>query len=711
MKKIFQSNVVIITSFITIIILLGAGVWYAARSEKFVAESISNMAADRERVVELRRLLSAVMDMETGQRGYIITGEPDYLEPYEQGGRNLEEIIAELEPWLNASPQLTDKWQETHRLIEKKTANLAEGIRIRRESGFNAAQAAVTDEVGKVLMDGIRKHIRDILNTVIELADQSSEQAKLSLKRNTLASTMLSAATIAMTFAGIYTLISAIRAKNESREMELDKLRAERADREKSKFLANMSHEIRTPLNAMLGFGELLEELVESDRARKYVDAIRTSGEGLLNLINDILDLSKIEAGALELAKEPVVIREFVDSIKLVFSQRALESGLDFDVSVSMDCPDYLEIDPFRVRQVLNNLVGNAFKFTEKGSIDVLFAVDPIANREDAVDLSISVQDTGRGIPRKQIKKIFKPFEQVEAEDEARGGTGLGLSISRRLAKLMGGTLTVQSEWKKGSTFTLRLPATKVAAKADATEVGESAAESLNIFSPVKILIVDDNEFNRELLAGYFHGTKHTVTFATNGREGVEQTVRQKPDVILMDIRMPVMGGHEAFQEIKSMDEFSDLPIVAVTASSLLQQELNLRRDFDGYLRKPFSRDQLVTALAPVLPKIGSIQDQEQQPEKNVFSTKGDPKKMRALIARIKTWQEKRVPDLASAMVLGDITRFAEDLLEAGEESGCQLVIDYAKDMKNHSESFELSAVETILDQFPSLINQLESMV
>lgn len=702
---------VIITSFITIIILLGAGVWYAARSEKFVAESISNMAADRERVVELRRLLSAVMDMETGQRGYIITGEPDYLEPYEQGGRNLEEIIAELEPWLNASPQLRDKWQETHRLIEKKTANLAEGIRIRRESGFNAAQAAVTDEVGKVLMDGIRKHIRDILNTVIELADQSSEQAKLSLKRNTLASTMLSAATIAMTFAGIYTLISAIRAKNESREMELDKLRAERADREKSKFLANMSHEIRTPLNAMLGFGELLEELVESDRARKYVDAIRTSGEGLLNLINDILDLSKIEAGALELAKEPVVIREFVDSIKLVFSQRALESGLDFDVSVSMDCPDYLEIDPFRVRQVLNNLVGNAFKFTEKGSIDVLFAVDPIANREDAVDLSISVQDTGRGIPRKQIKKIFKPFEQVEAEDEARGGTGLGLSISRRLAKLMGGTLTVQSEWKKGSTFTLRLPATKVAAKADATEVGESAAESLNIFSPVKILIVDDNEFNRELLAGYFHGTKHTVTFATNGREGVEQTVRQKPDVILMDIRMPVMGGHEAFQEIKSMDEFSDLPIVAVTASSLLQQELNLRRDFDGYLRKPFSRDQLVTALAPVLPKIGSIQDQEQQPEKNVFSTNGDPKKMRALIARIKTWQEKRVPDLASAMVLGDITRFAEDLLEAGEESGCQLVIDYAKDMKNHSESFELSAVETILDQFPSLINQLESMV
>ncbi len=700
--------------FVATVFLLFFAVWNAWEAEKAVTLAADQRLLVKERARNLNAFLSAIKDMETGQRGFLITGDESYLQPYHTGLSDLDISTMALNSWLGSDEEFKELWADVVDSVKLKKDELAFAIEIRRNEGLAAAQNTVRNEVGKLLMDDIREKIATVIASNAEMREESETLSKQSVGRSTTGINFLALAALATGLAGVITLITAMKAKAEAKEMELDKRRAERADKEKSNFLASMSHEIRTPLNAMLGFSELLENEVEGPRGKKYLQAIRTSGDGLANLINDILDLSKIESGVFELDFEPVIISDFAKALELMFSQKAMESGLGFSVTVEEECPDFLMMDELRVRQILTNLLGNAFKFTEVGEITVLLGAETITGSEEKVNFRASVADTGRGIPKEKLKEVFKPFKQVETGDEARGGTGLGLSICRRLAGLMNGQVKVKSTFGKGSTFSLLLKDVEIATRPESVNTGLSKDFNFDILKPSSILVVDDNPFNRDLVAGYLNGTKHKVIFATNGKEGVEQARRIKPDVILMDIRMPVMNGREAFEKLKHDKEpsISEIPIVAVTASSLLQQEHTLRRDFDGYLRKPFSRLQLVKALGEVLPRNPNPGNENTSyPDVSEDGGgSGNPAQWGKAVSMLRSWETDRLEDLRAAMALGEVVQFAKDLENLGEETECPVLRSYARALREHAESFEMTSTETTLQNFSSLVNEIEAL-
>lgn len=394
--------------------------------------------------------------------------------------------------------------------------------------------------------------------------------------------------------------------KQREEELKQATQAAEAANLAKSEFLANMSHEIRTPMNAVLGFTELLEAIVTEPVAQDYLQAIASSGKTLLALINDILDLSKIEAGKLEIHPESIDIQALVVDVCAIFSQTAISKSLALNMAIAPNVPHHLLLDEVRLRQILFNVIGNAIKFTEQGQIDIEVTlcknhIHPDSDPEN-ICLQITVRDTGIGIDPNQQTLIFGAFNQAQGQLSRQfGGTGLGLAITQRLVNLMGGQITLKSALGEGSSFTITVPnVTKVFPEPSSTHP-DASDRDLNQFQPARILVVDDVASNRELLASYFRGTKHLLNFATDGMEAIQMAQSGKPDVILMDLRMPHMDGLEASRRLKAMDETKHIPIITITASSQPEEELPLKHLCHGFIRKPVSLSALVAALKPVL--------------------------------------------------------------------------------------------------------------
>ena len=383
-----------------------------------------------------------------------------------------------------------------------------------------------------------------------------------------------------------------------TRELEFAMEKAEVANQAKTVFLANMSHEIRTPMNAILGFSEILMMKEDDEQKRHYIENIQTSGIKLLELINDILDLSKIEAGKVDLQLSSTSIRELVDELAQLFEKDCDDKGINFTTLVESSVPMHLQLDSTRINQILINLCSNAVKFTEEGSVSISVAAH--YNSDESVDLEISIADTGKGIPIDQQRKIFDAFEQAEGQKIADyGGTGLGLAISKRLVKLMNGRISVHSKEEKGSVFTVHLPQVKAA-------LSLLESQALNIlpklkFEPSKILVCDDMDVSRELICSYLDDYDFLLLQASNGLEALEICRREKPDLVLMDIKMPVMDGFEALEKIHDEEDIKNIPCIAISASALVKDEEVISRKFNGYLRKPMSKNQLITALRPFI--------------------------------------------------------------------------------------------------------------
>jgi PAS domain S-box-containing protein len=375
-----------------------------------------------------------------------------------------------------------------------------------------------------------------------------------------------------------------IRAKNQ----------AESASRSKSVFLASMSHELRTPLNAILGFSQILNNEQELPaKYRNFVSIMYKSGEHLLHMINDILDLSKIEAGHMQLNKKTFLFPEFVDDIHRMFLIRATEKNLRLLTEKAPDLPAVVSMDENKVRQIMINLIGNAIKFTQEGEVRISLSV-----RGHMVVLQVS--DTGEGISESDQKAIFEPF--VQGSRSFKEGTGLGLAITKRLVELMDGAISLQSEPGMGSTFTVELPF-------EYGELGEvhfHDASSFRVTSvvapkPPLVLVVDDILGNRALLSAFFAQVGIECVEAENGAEAVKAVRDKQPDLIMMDIVMPVMDGREALRQIREMPGLETMPVIAVTASGLdsARQEL-LQLGFNEYVRKPFQQMELVAAIEKV---------------------------------------------------------------------------------------------------------------
>jgi len=371
------------------------------------------------------------------------------------------------------------------------------------------------------------------------------------------------------------------------------KERAEAANRAKSEFLANMSHEIRTPMNAVLGFSELLSTLNLPDAAREHVRLVRTAGQDLMVVIDDILDFSKIEAGKLTVERIRFDPRaRCVDTVETL-RVRAAQKGLELSCWVHPQIPDVVVGDPFRIAQILINLVGNAIKFTERGAIRVAVTAADMAHGD--LRLSFSVTDTGIGIAADRVAAIFEAFEQADNSVTRRyGGTGLGLAISARLARLLGGELRVDSRLGVGSTFSFSVVVAPVASSDDAaphaSEVIQADAGTSN--RPVRVLVAEDNLVNQQLIKALLHADGHSVTLVKDGRAAIAAVEAERYDLVLMDVQMPVMDGLEATAEIRAREGSSGerIPIIALTAGAMRgDRERCLDVGMDDFITKPVS--------------------------------------------------------------------------------------------------------------------------
>ncbi len=496
-----------------------------------------------------------------------------------------------------------------------------------------------------------------------------------------------------------------LAAQNE--ELAIARKKADEANRAKSEFLANMSHELRTPLNAVTGFSELLSLLVSDSKQKSYLDAIKSAGRSLLTLINDILDLSKIESGGMDITYAPVNLSSIFMEIDQIFSNEIDSKNLAFSIALSPDQPEWLYLDEIRIRQILLNLVGNAIKFTEDGFVKISSTYEK--KGEDRVRLIICVEDSGIGIFEEEQETIFKSFEQQSGQDVARyGGTGLGLTITKRLVELMGGVIAVSSTPGKGSRFSVEfLDVKKAFSEKHPLETGPLTFENVQ-FSEARVLVVDDIESNRVLLKEILVKTGLEVITAGNGQEAISMAKKLKPKLILMDIRMPVLNGFEAAKQLKKNDDTSQIPIIALSASSAKNDKTTaLRHGFDGFLAKPFSIESLIKELSIHLEYRIFDTIRPELPEFLDGLYVQDVLNYKILSRRLKQDILPSFQRLKKTFVAGDFRNLGNMLDEIGKEFQVEMLSGFGLYMLKVFSVFDIHEMDECLVRYSEIIKKL----
>lgn len=487
---------------------------------------------------------------------------------------------------------------------------------------------------------------------------------------------------------------------------------AEKANQAKSEFLANMSHEIRTPMNAILGFSDLLKSHVQGNIPSQFLDAIITSGNTLLKLINDILDLSKIEAGKLDIRNTAIRPAAILMEIQQIFSQTILEKNIELQIDIASEFPEQILIDDVRLRQILLNLVGNAVKFVDKGYVKL--SLSGHRNPDDTIDLHLSVTDTGIGIAADQLESIFESFTQQKGQSSVKyGGTGLGLSITKKLTEMMGGTIRVDSQVGQGSTFYVTIPGVQtvgenIPANGISKEHGIDSFSAVT-FEPATVLVADDTPENRLLVKSYLGSDFVQVIEAQNGNDAVDKAIQYRPDLIFMDLKMSKMDGYTATRRIKAASALKPIPIIAVTASTIDYESNKYKvAGCNAIIKKPISKQTILRESMRYLPyTIDVSNERASAPSGNRIKSPQTPD----ILERIPELQHILSTEIAGNWEIikegfdfDEIEIFANKIIRLGKKYNIPALVDWGDEALFHTSNFDTKHVPNIMMKFYDIL-------
>ena len=545
---------------------------------------------------DLRKLESNVLAIESDIRGAVINSDQEVLENIGNEFKVIESELHIIQDIFRGQVP-AENVKELNQLVNEKIQFSREILNAFYTKGKDSAEAIINTKQGQLLRDSISTIITNLdsirqnrLRDITSLSEASGSRARL------WGVIITAIALLAVILAFWYVL-------NQGRQQQ--KLitllnESDRRNREvagmKEQFLANMSHEIRTPMNSILGFTNLLRRTQLNNEQRDYVQNIHSAGENLLALVNDILDLSKIEAGMMHLEEVRFSLHSLISSVGAMFIEKIKEKNLAFEVNIDKDVPDILQGDAVRLTQIIVNLLSNAVKFTDEGKISL--NVRLLNSTESVVRIRLCVKDTGIGIAPDKQKNIFERFQQAEAETTRRfGGTGLGLAIVKQLVQLQNGKIDVKSKPKEGSEFIVELSYKLPDVELLFSEAMAAEAEPVSL-QKIKALIAEDNIMNQHLIAHLMKSWSIDYKVVSNGAEVVEELNKDGYSIVLMDIQMPEMDGYTATSIIRNQMN-RDIPIIAMTAHAMSgEREKCLQLGMNDYVSKPIKETVLYNIIA-----------------------------------------------------------------------------------------------------------------
>ncbi|MBT3386414.1 MAG: response regulator [Desulfobacula sp.] len=637
MLKILKSGYGFLAVIVLIIIIMGVAFWGFHR----LREDIVLGTQTYELLNKMGEVFSDVKDAETGKRGYLLTSDVDYLKPYLEASQKIENAFLTIEKLIRDNPVQNKNLETLKKMVVFKMDDLKETVLVYEHQGLDKALQKVRTDKGKDIMDQVRLLVAKMVKEEKKILDLKRGQVAYHIGIVTM---VMIIGIFLILCLGVLSLVNLNRTIQEQKQrvLILNRARktAEEASQSKSKFLATMSHELRTPLNAIIGFSEILGEKVFGElnaKQERYVSNILASGKHLLGLINDILDISKVEAGKIELELSMVNIRSLLEACLVMVREMAMKKGINLDLKVNQELLfRQIEADAQKLKQVMFNLLSNAVKFTPKGG-KISIAVELVSDSGDNVSgkgagdnvsrkgakaqsksddlqspnnnlqssifniqyIRVSVTDTGIGIEPEDQERVFGEFEQIDSTyARKQEGTGLGLALTRHLVELFGGRIWVHSKGLgKGSAFAFTIPF-KINGGHKKTDTIESSRDGRK---KTTVLMVEDDSHARELLSDYLTQAGYGVVHALTGEEVIEKAEKYKPVVITLDIILPGRNGFAILKELKAKPDTRNIPVIVISIVDEKQKGFALGAD--RYFVKPIEKQIFLDSLESLIDK------------------------------------------------------------------------------------------------------------
>ena len=609
----------ILAAFITGMLLLIYIQYNSSRSIHQLTEGNELLLRELKIGNDLREMERDILSVESKIRASVATGDTSFVEGIDSQIANAEANLDTLRI-VNTDPASVADIDRLSILAREKLVNK----KLMLDSFFHTGRLPDRSVIANPRTRGAANEINSIIRRLYSKREERMALLNRSVQQNgriARTSGIILITLVLLTGSGLFWyIINRIRKQNELiHRLDTSERNLQEALRVKENFMTNMSHEIRTPLNSIIGFAALLEKQPVNETAREFISAISQSGQNLLAIINDILDLSKIEAGMMRLESNPFSVRELLHSIETLFHHRITGKGLTHEFIIEENVPDILLGDATRLTQILVNLVGNALKFTETGKITIRVSA---TSRDTTTQLRIAITDTGIGISPTQLSSIFERFSQAEDSITRKyGGTGLGLAIVKDLIELQHGHIEVESQPGRGTSFCFEIPymtLTQPLTKATPAHILVHADSAC-------ILVADDNKMNQQLMRHLLGGQGLSFDLVDNGRQAIEHLREKKYDLVLMDIQMPLMDGYTASRYIRD-SLGSAVPIVAMTAHAMPgEKERCLASGMNDYLSKPIDETALWRMLTHFLQAPGVPAETSEPAETGAAGSEANP--------------------------------------------------------------------------------------